>query len=112
MAGEAHYNKGSVTFRRVLPRPDKDFDNEPGDFCWDFDAAYLGGKREGQTHVLYLCLPGEIRWSPIHVQKGGPGGERVWGWDGNEDLPTVQPSIHWVDHWHGFLTAGRLVSCP
>ena len=108
---EANYNKQSVALRRVVPSREVMPEQQPGDFCWDFDAEYLGGKREDEQHFLYLCLPGETRWSPIQVRKGTPGGERVWGWDGNEDQPTVTPSIHWVGHWHGYLRAGRLESC-
>ena len=44
-----------------------------------------------------------------------------WEWDGNEDKPTVTPSILNYqmnkegkiigEHWHGFLTAGVFKSC-
>jgi len=34
-----------------------------------------------------------------------------WSFDGNRERPTLTPSIHCVDHWHGFLRAGRLESC-
>lgn len=84
---------------------------QPGDFVWDFDAPELGGKREDSHHFLYLQLPGEHRLGCIQVQRGAPGGERVWGWDGNEEKPTLTPSIWHKEIWHGHLTAGRLVSC-
>ena len=32
-------------------------------------------------------------------------------WDGNEDKPTITPSIHAVGCWHGWCRNGRLVSC-
>ncbi len=34
-----------------------------------------------------------------------------WTWDGNQERPTLSPSIHCVDHWHGYLRAGRFESC-
>lgn len=43
-----------------------------------------------------------------------------WTWDGNEEAPTVRPSVLLyapdgnggaVAHWHGFLTAGEWESC-
>ena len=60
---------------------------------------------------IYLWLPGAQGPDALRIQKGGPGGDRVWGWDGNVDKPTLTPSIHDVDHWHGWLQTGRLVSC-
>jgi len=41
-------------------------------------------------------------------------GEKVaehWQWDGNEDAPTITPSIHVLEHWHGWMKNGELVSC-
>lgn len=36
-----------------------------------------------------------------------PGGvAATWQWDGNREAPTLHPSIHHVDHWHGWLRAG------
>lgn len=34
---------------------------------------------------------------------------KAWGWDGNEDMPTITPSIHAIGHWHGWVRAGMLV---
>lgn len=34
-----------------------------------------------------------------------------WEFDGNRDRPTLTPSVHSPGNWHGFITAGRLVSC-
>lgn len=43
----------------------------------------------------------------------------VWGWDGNESLPTLTPSVNCLSEkdgkptggcgWHGFITAGAMV---
>lgn len=101
-------NRDSIDAKRVFPPLN---DSHPGDFCWDFDDESLGGKRTDETHWLYIHLPGEQHRGAIQVRRGAPGGNRVWGWDGNEDKPTLQPSIHHVGVWHGHLVAGRLVSC-
>jgi hypothetical protein len=100
---EAHYNKESVDLRRVPNPLPADHVERPGDFSW---GAEYEGKR-----CLYICLPGDARMDAIRVQRGAPGGDRVWGWDGNEEKPTITPSIHSVGSWHGWLRAGRLESC-
>ncbi len=100
---EANYNKESVELRRVPNPLPADHIVRPGDFSWD-------GEYEGKRY-LYLCLPGQVTMEAIKVQRGGPGGSRVWGWDGNEDKPTIEPSIHYQGVWHGYLRAGRLQSC-
>ena len=76
---------------------------EPGEFVW--------AESRDLKRTLYIVLPGECHPCAIPCQKGPPGGDRVWGWDGNEEKPTLDPSINYVGHWHGWLRAGRLVSC-
>ena len=34
-----------------------------------------------------------------------------WLWNGNRDKPTLEPSIHHRDHWHGYLRNGVWESC-
>ena len=40
---------------------------------------------------------------------------KYWGWDGNEEHPTLSPSIACGPEeerdWHGYMRAGQLVSC-
>lgn len=96
-------NTQSVDLRRVPNPLPEGFEVKPGDFSWD-EAS------EGFRYI-YLCLPGDTQLTAIKVQRGSPGGSRVWGWDGNEDKPTLEPSIHWVGVWHGWLQNGRLNSC-
>lgn len=73
---------------------------QPGDYCFD-----------EERETLYVWLPGCGGPDALKIQRGAPGGERVWGWNGDEEKPTLTPSIHDVGRWHGYLTAGRLVSC-
>ncbi len=75
--------------------------DKPGDFSYDDNFSYI-----------YIVLPGEEgRSSALQIQRGEPGGPRVWGWDGNVSNPTLVPSIHCIDHWHGHMVNGRLISC-
>jgi hypothetical protein len=75
-----------------------------GDFC-----IYKGG---GETsYWLVIRLPGQESACAIKLNKGEALGNRVWGWDGNFDKPTIMPSIHELEVWHGFLQNGHLKSC-
>lgn len=94
-------NTESVTCRKVS---DYEAMERPGDFYF---APVQGIEWETALHIN---LPGGA-FICIGVKRGGPGGPRVWGWDGNEEQPTLEPSINCVDRWHGFLRAGRLESC-
>ncbi len=79
---------------------------QDGDF-W-FDA-------EGDPRYLHARLPGgcyiAIRVSETGKPNPNDGRGPVWKWNGNLDRPTLEPSIHTVGHWHGFLQNGRFVSC-
>ena len=41
--------------------------------------------------------------------------DKSWGWDGNEDRPTLNPSIACGPEeerdWHGYMSAGQLEAC-
>jgi hypothetical protein len=67
---------------------------KPGDFCFD-----------DEFRTLYVWLPGQSGPDCVPIKSG------EWRWDGDQDHPTVSPSIHVVGQWHGWLHAGRLVSC-
>lgn len=73
----------------------------PGDFCFAPDNS-----------CIYLWLPGSPGPDALRIVRGSaPDEKQVWGWDGNEDRPTLNPSIHDPGHWHGYLTAGEFRSC-
>lgn len=90
-------NTESIDTRRVETGSDL---QSPGDFLFSAERDYI-----------YIILPGSKRPDAIQIQRGNPGGHRVWGWDGNEDAPTLTPSILSPHEWHGYLRAGRLESC-
>lgn len=88
-------NKDSIDCRKV------EFGKmeHPGDFCFD----------DEQKHI-YVWLPGLEHPDCLSIQRGPPGGPRVWGWNGDADKPTLTPSILAPDQWHGHLVNGRLKS--
>lgn len=89
-----------------------------GDFFWIRDAA-------GEPTHICLAIPGNEGGSvvPIPVVRGAQTEEPFrWGWDGNEEHPTLAPSI-WrnrstpehpnvPNEWHGMLENGQLRSSP
>ena len=74
----------------------------------------------GETQ-WYICifLPSMTTPTSLPIQRRTFSNERAWGWDGNFDEPSLQPSI-WHNkagacpdegEWHGYLTKGIFVSC-
>ncbi|HKX44620.1 MAG TPA: DUF6527 family protein [Burkholderiaceae bacterium] len=57
---------------------------------------------------IALCCPGCGSVSLLNLR---PGSGPDWQFDGNHDKPTLQPSIHHLQCWHGWLRAGQFVSC-
>jgi hypothetical protein len=95
-------NTESCDCRRVNELNDGDFGTR-GDFF--FRGDYLHLVLPDGTHICIAVTKDGAR--PANVPASRP----CWKWDGNEEKPTLTPSIHTIDHWHGHLTAGRLVSC-
>ena len=92
----------------------KDFDEAmkigPGAFWFDRE----GNKIMGLTFVTPDAVDdGRGFWDKIggvHFKEHG------WLFDGNEDAPTVTPSIFVNMHtpnpgWHGYLTKGEWIKC-
>lgn len=76
------------------------------------DIERVGDFRfDDEFEHLYVWLPGTTGPDAIRVKRGAPGGDRVWGWDGNVEKPTLTPSIHAPGQWHGYMVAGVLKSC-
>ena len=81
---------------------------------------FIWGKERDGIRYLYIRLPGESGPDAIRCRRrGAPRSPKPsdrsngaeWEWDGDEDKPTLTPSIHAPGIWHGFLIAGRLKSC-
>lgn len=78
-----------------------------GQFAWKFegDARYLvfaePNARTGNPESYMLAA------IPVRQELNETG--KHWGWDGNEDKPTLTPSVHSIGHWHGWVRDGVLV---
>jgi hypothetical protein len=78
-----------------------------GEFTWTEVA--------GIRHILFAipdpkphCLDDYVmNQLPVRLGENTPG--KSWVWDGNEDAPTLTPSVHCLGHWHGWVRAGALV---
>lgn len=55
----------------------------------------------------------DLRRIPIGGSAKSTDGEKPWGWDGDEDKPTLNPSVFLdpqLPGWHGWLRDGVWVS--
>lgn len=77
-----------------------DYRPEPGDFEILDDIT---GPRS-----IALCCPGCGSVSRLSLR---PGNGPDWQFDGNRQQPTLHPSIHHLQCWHGWLRSGQFVSC-
>lgn len=105
-------SKDSCEMRRV----DRSWD------LWNIGERPLRGdfqfvEKEGGWEICMVLPAGEKGcFVRLPVNKAGEtpwGADRspVWGWDGNEDKPTLTPSVWTHGYWHGFIRAGRMESC-
>jgi hypothetical protein len=76
-------------------------DAQPGDF-------ELSG--EPPRGLWYRCPCGCRSQGFLAIRPAEPA-HPSWAWDGNREAPTLEPSIHHVGHWHGYLRAGVWESC-
>ena len=72
---------------------------KPGDYKFNDELDYI-----------FIILPGTKHPDALQVNNGPPLGPRVWGWNGDVDNPTLEPSIG-APEWHGYLRSGKLQSC-
>jgi hypothetical protein len=90
--------------RKVLSR---DAVKEPGDFF--ISSANVFGRRQ-----IAMILPDPFRYFAVLPIVAGPAAEPEWGWNGDLDAPSLQPSIKSEGHlgvWHGHLLNGKLIPC-
>ena len=76
---------------------------EPGRFFW---RVYKGQRwlkvmvptDKVEAGCIYISLP----VSPTEAAGS-------WSWNGDEDRPTLTPSVDAVGYWHGLITDGHMV---
>lgn len=79
--------------------------------CWSScnPGDYSYTKRKGLQGIfgmVFVCPCGcqAVASIPFH---NAPEDEPKWNWDGDEDAPTLSPSLHNLNcGWHGFLRNG------
>lgn len=87
-----------------------------GDFAWKVD----GDRRSlvVRTPSRYAdSNPGRYEQTSWPIRPHATQNGHSWEWDGNEDEPTLTPSLHHILHhpngdvtlWHGWVRAGELV---
>lgn len=96
------YGHAPIPMKRIANKGDVHI---VGEFAWSeengkrYIAVALPGGDTSNGYVLnYLRVGGESNSPGVH-----------WGWDGNEDAPTLTPSLHCIGHWHGWVRNGMLV---
>ncbi len=83
-----------------------DSDQIPGSFDLTGRANH-----KGIHGLIYACPCGCGEIGSLHFAVGDDAQSPSWKWDGNEDAPTLTPSIRRLDgcKWHGFLTKGQWI---
>lgn len=68
-----------------------------------------------EVRKIAMMLPGphlcSIPLRPVPATESQINGGHSWQFDGNEEKPTLHPSVNSVGSWHGWIRAGRMVSC-
>lgn len=105
MTPTPRYGHAPIRMRRMR---DEDAIDVLGDFAWDVTE-------NGDRYLLFTVprpLPDQPKgwiFNRLPVRQGPNDPGKYWGWDGNEESPTLTPSIHAIGHWHGWIRSGMLV---
>lgn len=96
--------------RKPNNAPDSEL-TEIGDFSWRYypeAAGVLAGNLAGMQIRIPMQGGSTLTWLPVRPM-GTPG--EGWGFNGNLDCPTLDPSIELKTRWHGHLKSGVLEPC-
>jgi hypothetical protein len=99
-----------VKARKVTDIVDRSFsdDYQVRDQIQKGDFEITKDDKTGQRQFWFKC-PGNCgQVAPIALRPLAAGYEKFqsWEFDGNEDAPTLSPSINHVGCWHGWLRGG------
>ena len=83
--------------------------NEVGDYCFRMTDI---GEVEAR-HFICMIPGGDIISVPVHLATEVPKRPTSWVWNGNEEKPSLTPSllVQGVNAWHGYVTNGELCTC-
>ena len=80
------------------------------------DSGFAWLRKDGRIHSINIKIKGTgigTRNLYVHLEEEIPEHEPSWLWDGNEERPTLGPSIDCIDGntgeslWHGYLENGH-----
>lgn len=93
---------------KMSPRANGDFFEGPRGKAGEFYWSIVDGRR-----WLNFMVPGKdqngndkAKFCNVPVDGIAP---TPWQWDGNEDTPTLSPSVLLHGTWHGYVRNGELV---
>lgn len=73
---------------------------------------YLIDRSRPEKPVMFIFLPQDSVPSRIRLYKlNDPNDNTWWQLSGPDERPTLSPSLHAPDIWHGYLRDGMLVPC-
>jgi hypothetical protein len=85
------------------------------------DPGTIAGYPGVTAHLMFVCPNGRrcgVLVGPVAVSRPTPDQLSVWGWNGDQDRPTLTPSINCLAEkdgkpaggcgWHGFITNGAI----
>jgi hypothetical protein len=93
-----------VKAKHFIDLPEKDA--PPGSFTY-----YVHSDSDEPRGMIYVCpcgcgRQGSLAFRPLSAEDVAKN-RASWDWNGNVKIPTLNPSVHHVGHWHGWLRAGQ-----
>lgn len=85
-----------------------------GWFFWKDIVREVDGKKERCRGIFARYPDGSAAHLPVRPVPAplkDVNGGHSWAWDGNEESPTLTPSVHIFGCWHGWVRGGVMVSC-
>jgi len=74
---------------------------------WSFYKNYGDADGAPPAGMLYACPCGCGQVGALAFRKPDGQPRPSWIWNGSRDAPTLEPSVHHIDHWHGWLRNGE-----
>ena len=76
------------------------------------DFFFTPPNEKGERILSFRCPCGCNALAAVKVRVDGTQTDGAWGWNKDEEKPTVTPSIRINNtEWHGYLTDGVFKSC-
>jgi hypothetical protein len=98
-----------VPMRRTAGDEVPETEDAPGTFCWRRQGPGQG--TPGGRYLLYVC-PRQQDYCGVPIAPHQLPNGAKWQHDGNDDAPTLTPSVNCVGGcgWHGFIQRGVMTN--